>query len=133
MSTALKGKTAVKARYEIDYYPGVTAEVFAVVDGQRQAVDSFSELRMAIEYCREGFTSSGEKVQWEVSRDQGATLFRSQEIPIPDQAQSARPRDSIQPTEITAADREADTLAQQASTASGCVASEPSLEDGPRR
>ena len=82
MAVEQKGRGAMGPQYEIDYYPAVTAEVFAGVDGQRELVDSFAEPQTAMEYCREGFTSSGEKVQWEVSRDQGATLYRSQEIPI---------------------------------------------------
>ena len=124
----------MRAQYEIDYYPTVTAEVFAVVDGQRELVDSFAELPMAMEYCREGFASRGEAVHWHVTRDEGVTVFRTQEIYIPDLSRSASPEwEAVPTTRTTATDQEPDRSTQKDSPSRGSGAPEPRLEGGPSR
>ena len=124
----------MRAQYEIDYYPSVTAEVFALVDGQRELVDSFAELPMAMEYCREGFASRGEAVHWHVTRDEGVTVFRTQEIYIPDLSRSVSPEwEAVPTTRNNAVDKEQDRATQKDSASRASVAPEPQLDDSTSR
>jgi YD repeat-containing protein len=124
----------MRAQYAINYYPAVTAEVFAVMDGRQELVHSFRELQMAMEYCREGFASRGERVHWHVKRDGRATIFRTQEIYIPDLSRSVSSEwEAVSAPRTTVTRDEQGRPTEKDSPSRRSVRSEPPLEVGPSR
>jgi hypothetical protein len=78
----------IKAFYEIDYFPGVTAELKCAVSRDdpryfdRQVVKQFGGLREAKQYAEKGYASRGHKAKWNKTDHEGFTRWQTQTVEL---------------------------------------------------